>query len=223
MGVSVDRWSPTIGGAKSPSFSSFFLRRLPWLRGPGFGFLLNGTLIPPCTRYAFSKLIQQRHKLVHTMSNRRITALLGCAPTDIQYLILSALHSTRFTFSMSGSVELFKRAPSFWNGYFGNGVSGARGIGSNTPTSSMGLALRATRWLMTTMWWNGLFRVPCLARRIRTTIPSWSVKKVGGFVHHMEVEITGECILKVTRILYLLFTGYVTHAQQVQSQERSWA
>jgi hypothetical protein len=171
VGVSGDRCSPIIGGVKSPSFCSLFLRRLPWLRGPGFGLLLNGTLIPPCTRHAFSKMVQRYHKIVHTMSNKRITALLGCAPTDIQYLILSTLHSTFFTFSTSGNIELFNRAPSFWNGYFGNGVSGARGIGSNTPTSSMGFALRATRWLMTTIWWNGLLRVPCLARRIRTTIP----------------------------------------------------
>lgn len=55
VGVSAGRRSPTMGGAKSPSFSSFFLRRLPWLRGPGFGLLLNGTSIPPCTRHAFSK------------------------------------------------------------------------------------------------------------------------------------------------------------------------
>src|SRR5258706_6057697 len=55
VGVSAGRWSPTIGGAKSPNFSSFFLRRSPWLRGPGFGFLLNGTLIPPYTRHAIQQ------------------------------------------------------------------------------------------------------------------------------------------------------------------------
>jgi hypothetical protein len=145
VGVSGGRWSPIVGDMKAPPFSSLFLRRLPWLRGPGFGLLLYGMLIPPCTWHAFSRMIKGYHKIVRTMSNRRITALLGCAPTDIQYLTLSTLHSTFFTFSTSGIIELFNRLPSFWKGYFGNGISGARGIGSNTPTSSMGFALRATR------------------------------------------------------------------------------
>ena len=81
--------------------------------------------------------------MILPISNNFTADLLGTAPTDSQYFILSMLHSTFFSVS-PGAIR-----------------------GSYIPSNSVGFPSLLARWLMATRWNILLFRTPCIAILIR--------------------------------------------------------